>query len=133
MLHAFPMSAVRRFEDLIAWQKARELAGLIYAATNRGEITGEFALKDQMRRASVSIISNIAEGYERHGRRDFARCVGIAKGSAGELRAQIHLATDLRLLEPAVARELLERCEEVSRTLAGLRRALEAPRKQPPR
>lgn len=126
------MSAVRRFEDLIAWQKARELAGLIFAATNRGEISGAFALKDQMRRAAISVVSNIAEGYERHGRRDFARCVGIAKGSAGELRAQIHLATDLRMLEPVVARDLVERCEEVSRILAGLRRALEASRKQPP-
>jgi four helix bundle protein len=126
------MSAVRRFEDLIAWQKSRQLATQVFEATGRGAISGAFALKDQMRRAAISVVSNIAEGYERHGRRDFARCVGIAKGSAGELRAQLHLATDLRLLEPAVARELLERCEEVSRTLAGLRRALEAPRKQAP-
>lgn len=90
------MSAVRRFEDLVAWQKAHQLAGLIYEATTCGAISGKFALKDQMRRAAVSIVSNVAEGYERHGRRDFARC------------------------------------EEVSRTLAGLRRALEAPRKPPP-
>ncbi len=127
------MSAVRRFEDLIAWQKSRQLATRVFEATGRGAISGEFALKDQMRRAAISVVSNIAEGYERHGRRDFARCVGIAKGSAGELRAQIHLATDLRLLEPAIARELLESCEEVSRILAGLRRALEAPRRQQPR
>jgi four helix bundle protein len=127
------MSGVRRFEDLIAWQRARQLAGQVYEATSRGAISDAFALKDQMRRAAISVVSNIAEGYERHGRRDFARCVGIAKGSAGELRAQIHLATDLRLLEPVIARELLESCEEVSRILAGLRRALEAPRKQQPR
>lgn len=127
------MSAVRRFEDLIARQKARQLAGQVYEATSRGAISDAFALQDQLRRAAISVVSNIAEGYERHGRRDFARCVGIAKESAGKLRAQIHVATDLRLLEPAVARELLEKCEEVSRILAGLRRALEAPREQQPR
>ncbi len=71
------------FEDIQAWQKARELAAAVYAATSRCEFARDFALRDQMRRASVSVMSNIAEGFERGGDKEFRRFLCIAKGSAG--------------------------------------------------
>jgi four helix bundle protein len=126
------MASASRFEDLIVWQKARLLATMVYELTGRGPIASTHSLRDQMRSAALSVVSNIAEGYERYGRRDFARCVGIAKGSAGELRAQALVATDLRLLPEADGQELLRRCHEVSRLLTNLRRALERPRRESP-
>ncbi len=126
------MAPISRFEDLISWQKARLLATMVYELTGRGPIAGTHCLRDQMRRAALSVVSNIAEGYERFGRRDFARCIGIAKGSAGELRAQALVATDLGLLSEGEGQELLRRCHEVSRLLTNLRRALERPRGERP-
>lgn len=126
------MASVSRFEDLIVWQKARLLATTVYELTGRGPIASTHNLRDQMRSAALSVVSNIAEGYERYGRRDFARCIGIAKGSAGELRAQALVATDLGLLPEVEGHELLRRCHEVSRLLTNLRRALERTRHESP-
>jgi four helix bundle protein len=108
------------------------LAAMVHELTGRGPTAGTHNLRDQMRRAALSVVSNIAVGYERYGRRDFARCIGIAKCSAGELRAQALVAIDLRLLREAEGQELLRRCHEVSRLLTNLRRALERPRRESP-
>ena len=77
---------IERFEDFIAWQKARKLTSEIYRVTNQGRFASDFGLKDQSRRASVSIMSNLAEGYERGGAAEFHRFITIAKGSCAELR-----------------------------------------------
>ncbi|MEL6445389.1 MAG: four helix bundle protein [Bacteroidota bacterium] len=92
------MAAFKRFEDMEAWQAARRLVGEIYAATNTGAFQRDFSLRDQIRRAAISVPSNIAEGFERGSDRDFARFLLIAKGSAGEVRAQLYCALDLGYL-----------------------------------
>jgi four helix bundle protein len=81
------MARIERFEDIEAWQQARELTRAIYAVSNEGRFSRDFGLRDQIRRAAVSVMSNIAEGFERHGDTEFRRFLAIAKGSAGEVKA----------------------------------------------
>ncbi len=73
------MSRIEKFEDLTAWQKARELTKRIYAVTRHGDFAKDYGLKDQIQRASISIMSNIAEGFERGGRGEFHQFLSIAK------------------------------------------------------
>jgi four helix bundle protein len=126
------MGGVRRFEELVAWQEAHALAREVYLISGGGEIARSTALREQMRRSALSVVSNIAEGYDRYGRREFANSVRIARGSAAELRAQVRLALDLGFLEKRDGVRLLESCNRVSGLLVGLRRSLEGPRKSPP-
>jgi four helix bundle protein len=88
------MANIKRFEDLAIWQLAKEVANLIYDITQTGPFSRDFVLKDQARRASVSIFSNIAEGFERDGNKEFIQFLSISKGSCGELRAQVRFAFD---------------------------------------
>jgi four helix bundle protein len=88
------MATIRQFEDIEAWQVARELTRAIYACSNSGPFARDFGLRDQIRRASVSIMSNIAEGFERGGSAEFVQFLAIAKGSAGEVEAQLYVAFD---------------------------------------
>jgi four helix bundle protein len=88
------MATVQRMEDLVIYQKSRELVKGIYATTRKGGFAKDFALVDQIRRAGVSIISNIAEGFERGGNAEFTQFLWIAKGSCGEVRAQLMVAMD---------------------------------------
>ncbi len=86
------MSSFKSFEEIESWQKARELTRKVYAVSNQGAFTKDFGLRDQIRRASVSIMSNIAEGFERDGNREFLQFLAVAKGSSGEVRAQLYVA-----------------------------------------
>src|SRR5438876_2655859 len=79
--------AIRSFEDLIVWQKAIEFVSQVYIVTSHGELKRDFGLRDQMRRAAVSIPTNIAEGFERASRKEYLLFLSIAKGSAGEVRS----------------------------------------------
>jgi four helix bundle protein len=88
------VGTIKQFEDLEAWKKARELGNAIYKVTSDGSFSRDFVLRDQIRRAVVSISSNIAEGFERSGDGEFNRFLAIAKGSCGELRSQLYLAFD---------------------------------------
>jgi len=88
------MATIKRFEEIEAWKVARELTGQVYAATKHGAFAHDYGLKDQIQRAAVSIMSNIAEGFERGGNREFANFLSIAKGSCGEVRAQLYVALD---------------------------------------
>ena len=99
------MVAVTRFGDLIVWQKARQLAKEVHAACATGRVVHDYALTDQMRRASVSIVSNIAEGFERKNPSYFGQFLSYARGSCAELRAQLYLASDVGwLLESEFSR-----------------------------
>ena len=93
------MSAIERFEDIDAWKRARALACDIYAATSSGEFARDYGLRDQIRRAAVSAMSNIAEGFERYGSIEFRRFLSIAKGSAGEVKSQLYIALDAGLID----------------------------------
>ncbi len=92
------MATVERFEDLDVWQRARKLANLIYDFSEAGAFARDFGLRDQMRRAAVSVMSNIAEGFESKTQSMFIEYLGRAKASAGELRAQLYLALDRKYL-----------------------------------
>ena len=89
------MAKVKKFEEIQSWKKARSLTQEVYAETLTGPFSRDFGLRDQMRRAAVSILSNIAEGFERGGDKEFLQFLAIAKGSAGELRAQLYVALPL--------------------------------------
>ena len=88
------MATIRSFEEIEAWQKAREVTKTVYACSGTGAFAKDFCLRDQIRRAAVSIMSNIAEGFERGGTAEFSQFLAIAKGSAGEVEAQLFVALD---------------------------------------
>ena len=113
--------AVSRFEDLIAWQKARVMAREIYRLTEGEGFRRDFGLLDQMRRSAVSVMSNIAEGFERGGSREFCRFLTIAKASCAELRSQLYLALDVGHISRDRFDDTVLITEEVSKIISGLR------------
>ena len=113
------MGKIERFEDIEAWGKARELVRNIYKITGRGEFAKDYGLKDQIRRAAVSIMSNIAEGFERGGNREFTQFLAIAKGSSGEVRSQLYVALDNEFIKQEEFKQLYDQVEEISRLLNG--------------
>ena len=115
---------VERFEDLIAWQKARLLTAEIYRVTNQGPFARDFGLRDQICRAAVSVMSNIAEGFERNRAAEFHQFLSIAKASCGEVRSQLYVALDAGYLKRDVFDAMRSRAEEVSRITGGLRASL---------
>jgi four helix bundle protein len=119
---------VTRFEDLVVWQKARALTAAIYEATASGGFARDYGLTDQMRRAAVSIMSNIAEGFERGRPPEFSHFLLIAKGSCAELRAQLYVACDVSHLSRETFDTLLAQADEVGRMLSGLRATVERKR-----
>lgn len=111
---------VERFEDLDVWKIARRLANTIYSLTQAKTFARDRGLVDQMRRASVSILSNIAEGFERGSNAELAQFLYFAKGSSGELRAQLHLALDQGFIAQEEFNATAELALSVSRQLGGL-------------
>ena len=114
------MGKIERFEDLMSWQKARELNRLVYKISKCGNFSKDFGLRDQIRRASISVMSNIAEGFERGGDKEFLQFLSIAKGSCGEVRCQLYAALDENYLDEAEFKELYARSTEVSRLISGM-------------
>jgi four helix bundle protein len=122
------MSEVKRFEDLIAWQKARVLTSEIYSVTRAGAFAKDFGLAGQIQRAAVSIMSNIAEGFERRGRSEFHQFLFTAKASCAEVRCQLYIAFDIGYLSQSVFERLLACAEEVGRIIGDLRATVERQR-----
>jgi four helix bundle protein len=118
------MAGIQRFEDIEAWRKARELTRAVYRVTSTGAFARDFGLRDQIRRASVSILSNIAEGFERDGNREFRQFLALAKGSAGEVKAQLYVALDAEYLDKEQFEGLYQLASDTSRLIAGLSRYL---------
>lgn len=121
---------VERFEDLIAWQKARELTRTIYQHTRQGPFAKDFGLSNQIQRAAVSIMSNLAEGFERSGSGEFYQFLSIAKSSCAEVRSQLYVALDAGYLDQLNFDQLFSQAEEVGKIIGGLRTAIEK-RRQP--
>lgn len=119
------MSGIERFEDIDAWRAGRELVNEIYQVSGRGAFTQDFALRDQIRKAAVSIPSNIAEGFERNRRGEFAQFLRYAKGSAGEVRSQLYHARDQKYIDEDTFQTLHAKVESVSRQIQGFIRHLE--------
>ena len=115
---------IKKFEDLESWKKARRLTNGIYEATASGSFTRDFGLKDQIRRASISILSNIAEGFERGGDKEFLQFLAVAKGSCWEVRAQLYIATDQGYLSQNLFERLFNEADEIGRLISGLMKYL---------
>jgi four helix bundle protein len=118
------MAAIVRFEDIEAWQRARQLTREVYELTRSREFSRDYGLVDQMRRAAVSGMSNIAEGFERGGNREFQHFLAIAKASSGELRSQLYVALDVGYIDLQQFQKLQALTVEVSRLVAGFMRYL---------
>jgi four helix bundle protein len=119
--------AGRDFRDLTVWQRAMDLAEAIYRETSQFPREESFGLRGQMRRAAVSIPSNVAEGQGRRSRREFRRFLSISLGSLAEIETQIVLAQRLGYLVPEIAKPLTDQCGEVGRLMSGLLRSLKDP------
>jgi len=113
------MAKIEQFEDIEAWQKARILANDIYGITADGPFGRDFGLRDQIRRAAISILSNIAEGFERGGNKEFIQFLYIAKGSCGEVRAQLYIARDQQYITEKQFQDLSQQALNISKMLAG--------------
>lgn len=118
------MALFKSYEDIEVWKRGSRLVITIYELTNHDRFSRDFGLRDQMRRAAISIPSNVAEGFERDSKAEFIRFLYIAKGSAGELRTQIYIAKKLKYLNEKEYETIVEELREVSMMLAGLIRKL---------
>lgn len=119
------MGTIQKFEDIDAWQKARVLTREVYAVTADGAFAKDFGLRDQIRRAAVSVMSNIAEGFDRGGVREFIQFLFIAKGSAAEVQAQLYVALDAGYINQDQFQKLYSETEATARMIAGLLRYLQ--------
>src|SRR5882724_1826984 len=113
------MAQIKKFEDSESWKLARKLTNQVYEVTATGKFARDFGLRDQIRRATVSILSNIAEGFERGGDKEFLQFLAIAKGSCGEARAQLYVALDQGYISHAQFETLFESATEVSQLISG--------------
>jgi len=118
------MATLKRFEDIEAWQKARELTRAVYAVSNEGPFSRDFGLHDQIRRASVSIMSNIAEGFGRCGNKEFIQFLSTAKGSAPEVQAQLYVAMDAGFISDQQFQELYGLTQTTGNLIGGFIRYL---------
>ena len=112
--------AFKTFEEINAWQNARVLVRDVYAVTRSGDFCKDYGLKDQIQRAAVSICSNIAEGFERRGNREFIQFLWIAKGSAAEVRSQLYNARDLGYLTDGQFESLHDAAKQIGGMLFNL-------------
>ena len=120
--------SVTRFEDLECWKMAKSLAVELYKITNKGEFAKDFSLRDQVRRAAVSIASNIAEGKERETVAEFIRYLYIAKGSAGELKTQLLIAQDIGYVDKERSDDFRTKIEALSAMIGALIKRLKGKR-----
>ena len=118
------MGAIERFEDLVAWQRARVLTARIYELTRTPIFASDRGLSSQLQRASVSIISNIAEGYERGSLKEYHQYLVMAKASCAEVRSQLYVALDAGYLNHANFDEMMQLTVETSKIIGGLRASI---------
>ncbi len=118
------MATINKYEDLEVWKLSMDLCLEVYNATNQEQFSKDFGLKDQIRRCSVSIPSNIAEGFERDSTNQFLYFLTIAKGSAGELRTQLIIASRLNYIDSTQFELLVNKCIETEKQLGGFKNYL---------
>ena len=112
------MEKIEKFEDIVAWRKARELVRAIYQVTQeRAGFKRDFALTDQIRRAALSSMSNVAEGFARRGDKEFANFLNIARGSVAEVQSQLYVALDLGYIDQIVFDRIHSLADETGRLL----------------
>lgn len=120
------MAKIECFEDIGAWQDARKLTRLIYQTTTAGKFARDFGLRDQIQRAAVSMMSNIAEGFERSGNKEFGQFLATAKGSSGEVRSLLYVALDANYITQEQFDNLSVQARQINRQLAGFIKYLQA-------
>src|SRR5689334_1039115 len=118
------MAKITKFEDIESWKRARRFTNEIYKITGAGKFERDFGLRDQIRRAAVSVLSNIAEGFERGGDNEFLQFLSMAKASCGEARAQLYIALDQNYISATDFNALSNSANEVSQLIAGLMKYL---------
>jgi len=118
------MTKIERFEDLLCWQKSRELVHKVYSITAKGELSKDYDLKSQLRRASVSTMNNIAEGFSRFSKKDFIKFLDYTSASAGEIRSMSYILEDLNYEREEVLKELRLLIKETHNLTLGLIRYL---------
>jgi four helix bundle protein len=114
------MATFKRFEEIESWKRARQLTNRVYELSGQGTFARDFALKDQVRRACVSIMSNIAEGHDRSGTGEFVQFLATAKASAAEVRCQLYVALDQGYIDDEVFEELGRTALETQCLIGGL-------------
>jgi four helix bundle protein len=112
------MPTITRFEEIEAWKTARELTRMIYAFTEHGQFSKDFGLRNQIQRAAVSVMSNIAEGFESRTQAQFLYYLGRSKASAGEVRCQLYIAIDLKYLTQEQFNKVFDLADKSSRQIA---------------
>ena len=120
------MVKVERFEELVAWQKARELTRATYELTRQRAFAGDFGLNGQIQRAAISVMWNIAEGFGRYNRSEFRQFLSIARGSVVEVRSQLHLAKSFAYISEEEFDQAYSLCREVGNLIGGLRQHQES-------
>lgn len=115
---------IKKFEELESWKKARELTRIVYGASATGSFGQDYALKKQLRRAAISVLSNIAEGFERGGDKEFLQFLSMAKGSCGEVRAQLYVALDQGYISNQVFDTLSLKATDIGKLISGLMKYL---------
>ena len=118
------MASFKKFEEIQAWQKARQVTREIYEITARGEFTKDFGLRDQIRRAAVSIMANIAEGHGRRSNKEFANFLNIARASVAEVQSHLYVALDLNYIKQDGFSRVYDLLEEISRMTISLAKHL---------
>lgn len=113
------MPNIERFEDIESWKRARLVTKKIYELSSGGDFSRDYGLKDQIRRSSVSVMSNIAEGFERDGNKEFINFLSIAKGSCGEARSQLYVALDQNFISTADFESTYDHLSQTSRMIGG--------------
>ncbi|MEW6061339.1 MAG: four helix bundle protein [Bacteroidota bacterium] len=116
---------IQRFEEMKVWQDARKAVSDIYAVSSVGKFNRDYSLRDQIQRASVSVMSNIAEGYERNNNREFIKFLGYSKGSIGEVRSLLYVALDRKYIQESEFISLYKSCVHISSQIANFIKYLE--------
>jgi len=118
------MSSITKFEDLIAWQEARALVKMVYKLTSDGAFSKDFGMKDQIQRASVSVMTNIVEGFDCESTAEFARFLGIARRSAVEVQSLLYAALDVEHIKQDVFKSYYEQAKKCKALIGGLKQGI---------
>ena len=118
------MAMITRFEDIQAWQEARKLVKMIYKLTNSGMLAKDFGLRDQIQRAAVSSMTNIAEGLDCESKAEFARFLGFARRSAVEVQSLLYTALDIRYITETELKEFYEQARKTKALIGGFKHLL---------
>ncbi len=118
------MPLIKKFEDIIAWQEARKLVADIYRLTSSGALAKDYGLRDQLQRAAVSAMSNIAEGFDCEPRTEFARFLSIARRSAVEVQSLLYAALDISYINEQTFKTEYQQAEKAKALIGGLKKSL---------